>query len=109
MVSVELKYNDFTRVSHQTQLSTPTDNSTTLYQTALTLFDQLWNGTPIRLLGIRTSKLTDHNEPVQLSLFDMVDERSEKLKKLDMAMDSIRQKYGKDSVTRARFLDIADE
>ena len=109
MVSVELKYNDFTRVSHQTQLSTPTDNSTTLYQTALTLFDQLWNGTPIRLLGIRTSKLTDHNEPVQLSLFDMVDERSEKLKKLDMAMDSIRQKYGKDSVTRARFLDSTDE
>lgn len=104
MVSVELKYNDFTRVSHQMQLTTPTDNSTTLYQTALLLFDQLWNGTPIRLLGIRTSKLTTGDEPVQLSLFDAVDERSEKLRKLDAAMDSIRQKYGKDSVTRASFL-----
>ena len=104
MISVELKYNDFSRVSHQMKLPTPTDNSTTIYQTALTLFDQLWNGTPIRLIGIRTAKLTGSDEPVQLSLFDQTDERSQKLKKLDEAMDSIRQKYGKDSVTRARFL-----
>lgn len=104
MVSVELKYNNFTRVSHQMQLSTPTDNSTRIYQTALTLFDELWNGTPIRLLGIRTSKLRTDDEPVQLTLFDTIDTRSEKLRKLDAAMDSIRQKYGKDSVTRASFL-----
>lgn len=104
MVSVELKYNNFTRVSHQMQLTTPTDNSTVLYQTALTLFDNLWNGTPIRLLGIRTSKLTANDEPVQLSLFDQHNERNEKLKKVDEAMDSIRQKYGKDAITRASFL-----
>ncbi|MBO5278690.1 MAG: DNA polymerase IV [Lachnospiraceae bacterium] len=104
MVSVELKYNDFNRVSHQMQLSTPTDNSTALYQTSLRLFDNLWNGTPIRLLGIRTAKLTTNDEPVQLSLFDQTDKRSQKLKKVDEAMDSIRRKYGKDAVTRASFL-----
>lgn len=104
MVSVELKYNNFTRVSHQKQLSVPTGNSSVLYQAALSLFDQLWNGTPIRLLGIRTSKLITDDEPVQLSLFDMAQERDEKLQKLDAAMDSIRQKYGKDSITRASLL-----
>ena len=104
MISVELKYSNFTRVSHQKQLSVPTGNSSVLYQAALSLFDQLWNGTPIRLLGIRTSKLITDDEPVQLNLFDMADERDEKLQKLDAAMDSIRQKYGKDSITRASLL-----
>lgn len=104
LISVELKYNDFTRVSHQTQLTAPTDNSTVIYQTALTLFDNLWNGTPIRLLGIRTSKLSANDEPVQLSLFEQMNEKNQKLKKVDEAMDAIRQKYGKDAITRASFL-----
>lgn len=109
MVSVEIKYHNFIRVSHQTQLETPTDNSTILYQTALSLFDHLWNGSPIRLLGIRTSKLADHDEPVQLSLFEPNQERSEKLKKVEKTMDAIRQKFGPDSVTRASFLSSGED
>ena len=33
-------------------------------------FDELWNGTPVRLLGIRTSKLSDC-QVRQMNLFDM--------------------------------------
>ncbi len=36
------------------------------------LFDELWNHTPIRLLGIRTGKLLDEDAPVQMTLFDSV-------------------------------------
>ena len=71
MISVEIKYNTFKKVSHQTTLLTPTCGSDTIYQTACELFAELWDGTPVRLLGIRSSKLTSVGEPVQMSLFDL--------------------------------------
>ena len=180
-VTVEIKYNTFRSCSRQTQLSTPVSTSGILYDCACRLFDELWDGTPIRLLGIRTSKLVPDNTPVQLSLFDelfmsgtfsktvnntnhasknissktgTVDkcisstigtvsaaqsyrsadspEKSvrsgdlssgsplsasqpishstlEKQKRLDQAMDQIRQRYGKNAVVRGSFLKTAKE
>ncbi len=117
-VTCEIKYNTFQSVSHQTTLTTPTDSTTLIYETARILFDELWNGTPIRLLGIRTSKLSDVTEPIQLSIFDMLSEkntvdadtdtvkalRRQKQEKLDKALDSIKNKYGKDSIIRGSLL-----
>ncbi len=70
MVSVEIKYSSFKTVSHQTTLSVPTNTSAILYEVVCQLFEELWNGSPIRLLGVRSSRLCDATEPVQLSLFD---------------------------------------
>lgn len=71
MVSVEIKYNTFKKVSHQTTFFTPTNQTDLIYQTACSLFDEIWDGTPVRLLGIRSSKLVPVSEPVQMSLFDL--------------------------------------
>lgn len=70
-VVVEIKYNTFQSCSRQTQLASPDATSGTLYTYACRLFDELWNGTPVRLLGLRTSKLLPEDTPVQLSLFDI--------------------------------------
>ncbi len=70
MVSTEIRYASFTEVSHQRKLATATAEADILYRQACLLFDELWNGAPIRLLGVRTSKLTDTPEPVQMNLFD---------------------------------------
>ena len=51
-------------------------------RTAFYLFDSLWNGEPIRLLGIRTGKLSDPDTPVQLSLFDLPKPQTQKQKNL---------------------------
>lgn len=69
-VTVEIKYNTFQSCSRQTQLSIPTASSGSLHAYGCRLFDELWDGTPIRLLGLRTSKLIPEDTPVQLSLFD---------------------------------------
>ena len=69
-VTVEIKYSTFRSCSRQTQLSAPSAVSGILYECARQLFDELWNGTPIRLLGVRTSKLLPEDTPVQMSLFD---------------------------------------
>lgn len=117
-ICVEIKYYDFQSVSRQTQIDIPTNSTDLITQTSKRLFHELWNQQPVRLLGIRTTKLVDENEPVQLSLFDLdfsdisanktnanadfpKKPSPEKQKKLDVALDSIRKKYGKKAVTRA--------
>lgn len=117
-ICVEIKYYDFQSVSRQTQIDIPTNSTDLITQTSKRLFHELWNQQPVRLLGIRTTKLVDENEPVQLSLFDLdfsdisanktnanadfpKKPSPEKQKKLDAALDSIRKKYGKKAVTRA--------
>lgn len=128
-VTVEIKYNTFQSCSRQTQLTTPDASSGILYDYACRLFDELWNGTPIRLLGLRTSKLLPEDAPIQLSLFDtglLLPEDApnvkpaalqsartagytklpnlEKQKRLDQAMDQIRRRFGQDAVMRGSLL-----
>ena len=71
-ISCEIKYSTFTSFSHQTTLEVPTDSTKTIYDTACHLFDELWDGSPVRLLGIRTTRLTTSDQPSQLSLFDLL-------------------------------------
>lgn len=116
-VAVEIKYSDFTKCSHQAPFLTPTNSTAKIYDLSCRLFDELWNGSPIRLLGIRTSKLQDVSEPVQMSLFDMEFPQetksksqpqkgptSEKLEKLDKAMDAIKKRYGEAAIVRGSIL-----
>ena len=117
-VTCEIKYSTFQSVSHQTTLTSPTDSTTLIYETACFLFHELWNGSPIRLLGIRTSKLCDSTAPTQLSLFDLTDasfgistacdtqdyHKKQKLEKLDKALDHIKNKYGSNIVSRGSLL-----
>lgn len=124
MISVEIKYSSFQTVSHQMTLSAPSNTSQVIYETACRLFDELWNGSPIRLLGIRSSRLSDFSQPTQLSLFDLPEEdmnpslssgentkkdspaspSREKLAALDQTLDLIRKKYGESAVVRGSFL-----
>ncbi len=109
LICTEIKYNTFRSVSHQLNLDTPTASTDRIYEHACALFDELWNGTPIRLLGIRTAKLAAENEPVQLNLFDYTAPVSEKQQKLDSALDLIRNKYGKDAIKRGSLLGSLDD
>lgn len=97
LVCVEIKYADFTKATHQMQLLSPTNVSDTIYRAACRLFEEVWKGYPVRLLGIRTSKLSKTGQQ-QLNLFDM--EKSEKMQKLDKALDEIRGRYGASAIVR---------
>ena len=112
MVSVEIKYSNFRSVSHQCLLNEPANTAKIIYETACSLFDNLWDLSPIRLLGIRTSKLTDALEPTQITLFDYMNtaettalpsspgKTTKKQENLELALDKIREKYGKDAIVR---------
>lgn len=98
VVSVYFVDNEFRHSSRQMTLSSATNVTNEIYHHACILFDQLWNGNPIRLLGIQTSKATSENHR-QYSLFEQ--QNVEKLAKLDSAIDAIRNKYGDASIQRA--------
>lgn len=110
MVSVEIKYHTFQTFSHQKQLETASNADQVIYKAACELFRELWNQKPIRLLGIRTSKLQDESAPVQMSIFDFQTKQEEqsvknqKHQKLDKALDVIRKKYGEDAVKKGTLL-----
>lgn len=109
MVSVEIKYSDFTVFSHQAQLPVPSNTNASIYECAGRLFEELWNHGPIRLLGIRTSKLFPADTPIQISLFDLEKPVSEKQKKLDAALDQIRRKYGNTAVVRGSLMERGED
>lgn len=106
-VTVTIKDCDFRTTSHQAGLEDATNVTEIIYREACLLFDQLWDQTPIRLLGVSTGKITDDSYS-QMELFSTAPANApapEKLSKLNAAIDQIRSRYGEDSVKRARFLD----
>lgn len=102
-ISVGIKYCDFKKSSHQKKLIVPTNNTNKIYEGVSNLFDEMWVGNPIRLLGIQTSHIIQEGAPQQLSLFE--DTKNERLEKVDQAVDKIRARYGNQSIMRASFLE----
>lgn len=103
MVSMEIKYYDFRKISHQKQLMRPTSEKKVLYESACELFEEIWTGEPVRLLGIRTAKLVSETEPEQLSIFDLEipEPMDEKHQKLKAAMEQLDARFGKGTVIAA--------
>ena len=105
MVSMEVRYYDFRNMSHQVQLQKPTNDPVILCETACNLFRESWSGEPVRLLGIRTSKLVEESAPEQLTIFDIEfpKEPDEKHKKLNAALEQLNNRYGKGAVVKGTF------
>lgn len=100
-VSVHIRTTDFSSSSTQTTLAFATDSTSHLMAVACDLFDQLWNGEPVRHLGISFSQLQNKNIE-QLSFFK--DPKETKSKNIDRVIDMLRNKFGDESVIRASFV-----
>lgn len=102
VIAVGIRYSDLSYVSHQKCLPTATNLTVEIYKHACELFEELWNGAPVRHLGIHTSRVQDGDFGRQLTLFDTTD--YEKLSRMDLTVDRIRDRFGMDSLQRAIFL-----
>lgn len=102
VLAVGIKSHDFKHASHQMALPQPTDITKELHAYACLLFDQAWDGRPIRHLGLHTSRISQGMDVRQMDLFDTTD--YERLRRLDGTVDRIRGTYGIDAVKRAVFL-----
>ena len=102
VIAVGIRYFDLSYASHQMTLENATNTTMELHRYACRLFDDLWDGTPIRHLGIHTGRIRDGFYMRQMDMFDDTD--YERLEKLDNTVDSIRRRYGNDSMKRTAFL-----
>ena len=101
-VAVTFRTLDFKKRSHQATFQNATDVTDEIYRMAKKLFREFWKGEPLRLIGVALTNLSDDGYE-QLSLFENT-ENKERHRKLDAALDSIRQKYGNDKITRASIM-----
>lgn len=102
VICVGIKDSSLCYVSHQMTLTSATDITAEIHAAASRLFDELWDGSPIRHLGIHTGRIRDGETYRQTDMFDRTD--YEKLERMDRTVDQIRAKYGIDAVKRAVFL-----
>ena len=99
VISVSIVDSMFHHTSHQMTLLSPTQSTDDIHKAACSLFDELWDQSPIRNLGIQTSKVVSEDTERQMNLFSYGND--EKKAKLDEAIDRIRNRYGTASIQRA--------
>ncbi len=105
-VNVQLRTKDFEDTSHQGKLLIPTSATKEIYQKAKGLLEEMYQkGRPIRLIGVRVDNLIGKEEQ-QLSLFK--NEKNEKQEKLDQAIDTLKEKYGYNTITRAGKMNVSN-
>jgi len=94
-IAVKIRYPDFETTSRQTSVSfTCADDE--IIPVAKELFSKLYRkGTPIRLLGVRLSELT--NQAVQANLFNDIERKNDLYK----AIDDVKNRFGKLKIKRA--------
>lgn len=107
VISVSIVDAEFRHSSHQTTLLSPTHRTDELHRAACTLFDELWDGCPIRNLGVQTSKVVSDDTARQMNLFSY--ETDEKREKLDQAIDRIRDRFGTTAIQRASLYKKSDK
>ena len=105
-VSVHLRSNEFQHVSHQKLLHGSTNITTELFEAACKVFDEVWDGTPLRQLGVQVTRLSA--EPYQqYDLFSGLSaQQYERRLRLDETVDGLRDKYGEDIIRRAKFTQL---
>lgn len=100
VIAIGIKNSNFFKTEHQKTLKEATSTTEVIYEQAAELFDEVWNGLPIRYLSLRTGKIKKGREEYQLNFF----ENTIKRKKAEAAVDAVRERYGRDAVMRAVFL-----
>lgn len=100
VICISLKDFKFNSFSHQKKLDLPTDCTNKIYKKTCELFDEVWDGKPLRHIGVRLSELCG-SEFYQVSIFER---DIQKYKALDKTIDEIRLKYGTRAVVRSCFL-----
>lgn len=96
-VRIKLRWADFTTLTRQITLPALTDRDDDIYRNAQQLLNSHWpHGKPVRLIGVGVSNLEPPRE--QLHLWDTT---SQKGRRLQEALDQVRDRFGRDAIQRA--------
>jgi len=97
-VRIKLRWPDFTTLTRQTTLAQPTNQDEEIYDLALALLGRVREkGKAVRLIGVGISRLVAPLRQLELWGAD-----SEKSRRLQKALDTVRMKYGEKAIRRGK-------
>ena len=101
-ITLKLKTSRFHLVTRSRTLSHPTQLSEVIYTTLLPLLAREADGTRFRLLGVGLSEIADADvcDPI-----DLANPGLQRQQQLEGAVDSLRNRFGKDVIGKGRSLD----
>lgn len=103
-VALHLRSSELMTREKQKKLEFHTNLSETICKEGLELLKSTWNfTTPLRSIGIRAIDLYPEGTPQQFSMW-RDEERELKKESLELTVDKIREKYGKESIVRSLVL-----
>ncbi|MBB5514580.1 DNA polymerase-4 [Rubricella aquisinus] len=101
-VTLKVKRADFRQLTRQVALDQGTQLTDTIYRRARDLLDQVIDKGPFRLIGVGLSHL--HPDEGQAEVPDLLDPTAKQRHAAERALDSIRNRFGKDSIGKGRGL-----
>lgn len=102
-VSIKIRYDDFSTITRQKTLDTPTDSESLMLAAARSLYSKIKRTRPVRLLGLTMAGLS---EPVaQTSLFGTEEEED----LLAQTLDGLQAQFGGDAIMKGFAWERAQE
>ena len=104
-VTLKLKRADFTQMTRSVTLEQPTHSSNAIYEQSVMLLERV-KASKFRLIGVGLSNLVSIEESVkQLNLFQRVDLKERSWTEAEKAMDTIKERFGRDAIKRAGLME----
>jgi nucleotidyltransferase/DNA polymerase involved in DNA repair len=98
-VKLKLRWSNFTTLTRQVTLTSPTDQGIEIYNAAFALFDKVWPvGKAVRLIGVGVSGFEAQSR--QLSLWDAPAASVDEPANLKDALNRLRDRFGEGAVRR---------
>jgi len=102
-ITVKIRYGDFKTLTRQKKLDTNFERDDIIYAVARNLFELNWSKEKIRLLGVSASGLVKSDQGNSDPIFE--DDKRHRI--FVRVVDSIRDKFGDDSIKRGGSMRIA--
>lgn len=99
-ITVTVKTSNFKVYSSSYTIDFATNITSKLFKTSKNIFNEMYKGEPLRLVGVSFSNL-EIDRVQQLNIFETLDEKQHKA---DVAIDSLLDKYKDITITRASLL-----
>ena len=102
-ITVHMRTNEFKHTSHQSRLENATNITGEIFREACRIFQEGWNGTPLRQLGVQVTRLSE--KPYrQYDLFSGISPvQYERKIRLEETVDCLREKYGNQIIQRVNY------
>ena len=105
-IAIKVRFSDFTTVSRSRTLTSPTDVTQELSETARSLYDSLGlERVRVRLVGVRAEGLRAADGAAQQLVLGAPDHGR---REAEVAVDALRARFGADAVLPGRLVDRAD-